>query len=96
MVFWAETSLTGVPSKLSEAIEQHSTNDNLKEVASFANRAITYTSNARISVGTGTIVYILMMIIFWTLCILKFRKVRKMLRSRSNHAIHSDGQDLDG
>ena len=89
-VFWAETSLTSVPQRLTEAIAHHPTNDKLKEAAAYANGAITYTSNARVSVGATTMLYTLIMFVLWGLCSRKIRKTKESPQERPNQSLQSD------
>ena len=77
LVIWPETSLNSVPQRLTEAIAQHPTDDELKEAAAYANRAITYTGNARVSVLATTFFYTLIMLVLWGLCSREIRKTKE-------------------
>ena len=77
MVAWAETGLTIAPQRLTEAIAQHPTDDELKEAAAYAIMAITYASKANVIIATTTILYTLIMLVLWGLCSRKIRKTKE-------------------
>ena len=77
LVVWPETDLTRVPERLTEAIAQHPTDDELKEAAVYANGVITVTGDVRVSVLATTILYSLIMLVLWGLCSRKIRKTKE-------------------